>query len=178
LRFGFRAEVFLTYWASLCQLAMVYLFRSQLFTKMDIPEWFDDAIRATQENYRRINTSKRVCRLYGHNIMVATDRISKSDDHTLRNSYRDQWISHRISSSTGWSARWHDYAKYRPKASCSGRFAEADIIVDHRVRSDRDPAQGCQIQFAENDLATPHLTEESSNTLIVTVHRDSGDSWN
>jgi hypothetical protein len=57
---------------------------------MDIPEWFDDAIRATQENYRRINTSKRVCRLCGHNIMVATDRISKSDDHTLRNPYHTE----------------------------------------------------------------------------------------
>ena len=57
---------------------------------MDTPEWFDDAIRATQENYRRINTSKRVCRLCGHNIMVATDRVSKSEDHTLRNPYHPE----------------------------------------------------------------------------------------
>ena len=47
-----------------------------------------------------------------------------------------------------------------PLTSCSGRFAETDIIVDHRVRSDRDSSWVGQIEFAENDLVTPDLTKE------------------
>jgi hypothetical protein len=47
-----------------------------------------------------------------------------------------------------------------PSKSYSGRFAEADIIVDHSVRSDRDPPTVGQIEFAENDLVTPNPTTE------------------
>jgi hypothetical protein len=57
---------------------------------MDTPEWFDDAIRATQENYRRIDTSKRVCLLCGHYIMIATNRILTSEDRALRNPWRPE----------------------------------------------------------------------------------------
>jgi hypothetical protein len=42
----------------------------------------------------------------------------------------------------------------------SGRFAKADVILDHRVRPNRDPSWVRQIEFAENDLVTPDLTEE------------------
>ena len=39
-------------------------------------------------------------------------------------------------------------------------YAEADIIVDHSVRSDKGTAQVGQIEFAENDLVTPNPTTE------------------
>lgn len=55
--------------------------------------------------------------------------------------------------------------RYRLKASYSGRFAENDIIVDHRVRSDRDRPGVGQIEFAENDLVTPDLTKEILENL-------------
>jgi hypothetical protein len=60
---------------------------------MDIPEWFNDAIRATQENYRRIDTSRRVCCLCGHNVMVATERILRSEDPPLRNRWQPEIYS-------------------------------------------------------------------------------------
>jgi hypothetical protein len=52
-----------------------------------------------------------------------------------------------------------------PSKSYSDRFAEADIIVDHRVRSDRDPPRVGQIEFAENDLVTPDLAEKILENL-------------
>ena len=47
-----------------------------------------------------------------------------------------------------------------PSHFCSERLTEADIIVDHRVRSDRNSSWVGQIEFAENDLVTPDLTKE------------------
>jgi hypothetical protein len=60
---------------------------------MDTPEWFDDAIRATQANYRRIDTTKRICCLCGHNVMVATDRILKSEDAAPQNPWQPEIYS-------------------------------------------------------------------------------------
>ena len=60
---------------------------------MDTPEWFDDAIRATQANYRRIDTTKRVCCLCGHNVMVATDRILKPEDAAAQNPWQPEIYS-------------------------------------------------------------------------------------
>jgi hypothetical protein len=42
----------------------------------------------------------------------------------------------------------------------SGRLTEADIIVDHCVRSDRNSSWIGQIELAETDLVTPDLTKE------------------
>jgi hypothetical protein len=42
----------------------------------------------------------------------------------------------------------------------SRRLTEADIIVDHCVRSDRNSSWIGQIEFAETDLVTPDLTKE------------------
>ena len=64
-----------------------------LHKQMDTPEWFDDAIKATQENYRRIDTSQRVCLLCGHYIMIATGRILRSEDQTLRNPWHPEIYS-------------------------------------------------------------------------------------
>ena len=44
--------------------------------------------------------------------------------------------------------------------SCSGRFAESDVIGDHRVRSDRNSSWVDQIEFEENDLVAPDLPKE------------------
>ena len=55
---------------------------------MDTAEWFDDAIRATEANYRRIDMTKRVCWLCGHNVMVATDRILKPEDAAAQNPWQ------------------------------------------------------------------------------------------
>ena len=83
---------------------------------MDTPEWFDDAIRATQANYRRIDTTKRVCCLCGHNVMVATDRILKSEDTAPQNPWQPEIYSfcacsQAISLKIQEPGRWEDMAR-------------------------------------------------------------------
>jgi hypothetical protein len=44
-------------------------------TKQEPPDWFDEALKATGEKYKRIDVSKQVCPFCGVNVHIATDNI-------------------------------------------------------------------------------------------------------
>jgi hypothetical protein len=103
---------------------------------MDTPKWFDDAIKATLGNYRRIDTSKRVCRICGHYIMTATNRVLRSGDDTPPDQNHPEIYSFcacaQVITSTGLQepGMWEDMARmYHQKIALPGSEEHQKIML-------------------------------------------------
>jgi hypothetical protein len=103
---------------------------------MDTPKWFDNAIKATQGKYRRIDTSKRVCRICGHYVMTATNPVLKSEDNTPPDQHHRETYSFcacaQVITSTAIlePGKWEDMARmYHQKIALPGSEEHQRIML-------------------------------------------------